>query len=241
MYTNIKPTKVFFDKYNNNEITNYFYRKIPKYIDCDISELKNKTFDNIVSDNDEICFYNKSELVYKLYHEQDCCENVYIEDICGDISDLIGSPILMSEEVINNDEGCTWTFYKFATIKGYVTIRFCGESNGYYSESVDFIRKISKKEINFIRAEWLKLINSFKLPDKLSEYKIIPFHNFLSSKKHICVQVHEECIVFDIYRENNKYIAGICVYYNEFDYIDSLQDILIYGFNKDVRINEIFK
>ena len=66
------------------------------------------------------------------------------------MSDLVGSPILMAEEVTyvdehppeighrQTDESWTWTFYKFATVKGYVTIRWLGESNGYYSESVSF-------------------------------------------------------------------------------------------------------
>ncbi len=83
---------------------------------------------------------------YAFHHEQDCCENVWVEDVCGDVADLIGSPLVQAEEVVSKEgdpkpeypDSWTWTFYKFATIKGSVTLRWLGESNGYYSESVSF-------------------------------------------------------------------------------------------------------
>lgn len=105
---------------------------------------------------DEVITFHTDDGYYEMYHSQDCCESVYVENITGDLKDLIGSPILLAEESTSdvNPEGVeiayqdyfTWTFYKLATIKGYVDIRWYGESNGYYSESVDFSFHPKEKE-----------------------------------------------------------------------------------------------
>lgn len=99
-----------------------------------------KTFGDFTNSSDYITFYLSDGSAYKQYHSQYCCEYVYIEDINGDLDDLIGVPLLQAEEsssdaASNTAESATWTFYKFATIKGYVTIRWYGSSNGYYSET----------------------------------------------------------------------------------------------------------
>jgi hypothetical protein len=111
--------------------------------------------------------------VYRMYHEQDCCESVDLDEIIGDLADLINTPILEAREATNSnrqqaeidlvgdaeerlmmllksqaqpqpeylDDSVTWTFYIFRTIKGSVTLRWYGTSNGYYSESVSIIKE----------------------------------------------------------------------------------------------------
>lgn len=112
----------------------------------EFSELKGKIITELKVSKEEI-FHCKTGEVYKMYHRQDCCENVQIEDICGgDIEDIMFTPVLIAEVSTNKDnskehyESFTWTFYKLGTIKGYVDIRWYGESNGYYSEEVDFVK-----------------------------------------------------------------------------------------------------
>ena len=115
--------------------------------------LTGKTLTNVIVSDDrtEINIHTAVGDCYRLWHEQDCCEEVRIEEIIGDLDDLIGHPLLLAEEVVfegetgpiqrDEDSGTgTWTFYKLSTIKGSVTFRWLGTSNGYYSETVSFAK-----------------------------------------------------------------------------------------------------
>lgn len=116
-----------------------------------VSELVGRTLIAVqrteIDSNDALLFVCADGSRWEMYHRQDCCESVSIEDICGDLNDLIGHPIELAEERTQEndepkhmDDSWTWTFYEFRTVKGSVTIRWYGSSNGYYSESVDFSR-----------------------------------------------------------------------------------------------------
>lgn len=115
-----------------------YYRNVP------FDALEGKILTEVIERNDELYFVTDNGEEYKMYHSQDCCESVSIQDITGDLHDLIGHPILTAEERTEDDEEYQdlgmWTFYEVATIKGSVTICWYGTSNGYYSVSVSFER-----------------------------------------------------------------------------------------------------
>ena len=87
---------------------------------------------------------------FELYHDQDCCEGVRVEEfdgthVDGVFTDLVGLVLLATAESNETyqpersyDDSHTWTFYRISTIKGTVVLRWLGESNGYYSEGVSF-------------------------------------------------------------------------------------------------------
>ena len=117
-----------------------------------IDELVGKTITEISGGlgDERLVFTCDNGDKYQMIYYDDCCASATLEDIAGNLEDLKGSPILQAEEAISentNPEGVkvpeyqdsyTWTFYKLATVKGYVTLRWYGESNGYYSESITF-------------------------------------------------------------------------------------------------------
>ena len=58
-------------------------------LEVEVKELIGKTLTEIrgmKADSDEIIFVAETGEEYRMYHCQNCCEGVSIEDVCGDIS-----------------------------------------------------------------------------------------------------------------------------------------------------------
>ncbi|GAF79942.1 unnamed protein product [marine sediment metagenome] len=149
-------------------------------------DLKGKEFSSIKKIEyqgcDAIEFISDSGDKFIMNHGQDCCEEVYIEDICGDLDDLTNSPLLMSEKVSNNEtpdgvdidslfhEYCLWTFYKFATTKGYVTIRWYGGTDSCYALDVDIWKEV-------------KYIDKYSSIDDLPQYYFNIIYEIISNSE----------------------------------------------------------
>lgn len=131
-----------------------------------VSDLQGKILHSVEyrKPNEEIHFVTDDGYRFIMHHSQDCCEDVGVEEIVGDLQNLVRTPIVLAEDVSSeapkvckgynpdpeeswsNNESFTWTFYRFRTIKGDVDIRWYGSSNGYYSERVDIVKSVNKGE-----------------------------------------------------------------------------------------------
>lgn len=115
----------------SNSITKVVEFKVPDSVVVGVEVSKDK-------ETLTIRFKDGSSLVQYHYNKY-CYETVSIEDIAGDLNDLIGHKLTVAECV--SEKGCdaeedsrTWTFVKFGHMFTTVTIRWYGTSNGFYSE-----------------------------------------------------------------------------------------------------------
>ena len=77
-------------------------------------------------DSGRMTFHAEDGSKFTFYHSRDCCEDVRIVQVDGDIGDLMGIPLVQAEVVSSEGEPApdspqgsfTWTFYKFGTAKG---------------------------------------------------------------------------------------------------------------------------
>ena len=104
-----------------------------------ITKIENK-------DDAELIFTTAEGNQYLMYHQQDCCEDVWLDDSDG-LDDIIGQVVRRATESsqaiedMDYDYGTgTWTFYSIITDKSIANLVWRGESNGCYSESVDFMK-----------------------------------------------------------------------------------------------------
>lgn len=110
-----------------------------------IEHLLGKVLTEVSSNSETVTLTVSPGTRYVMRHMQDCCESVYLDDVCGDLEDLVGKPIIRATAASNSEEPSmgaeshTWTFYHLSTIAGSVTLRWFGSSNGYYSERVSVI------------------------------------------------------------------------------------------------------
>ena len=110
---------------------------------CDIEDMVGKKITGIYYDYENFQVMT-DDCVYAFYHEQSCCESVWLTQVDGISDKIIGSRILIAEEVVDEKDTeyghITWSFYKIGTNKGMIDFRWQGESDGGYSEIVNLVK-----------------------------------------------------------------------------------------------------
>lgn len=123
----------------------------------EIAELVGNTIVEVVGLNkgsECVRFKLKDGRTVEMCHEQNCCEQVLLEDIVGDTECLLKGPVVLAEDASSREgspldgycrDSHTWTFYTIGTAAGCVVLRWYGASNGYYSEEVSVF--VSEAEV----------------------------------------------------------------------------------------------
>jgi hypothetical protein len=105
---------------------------------------------DIDREENQILLTTRSGRKFLVYHEQDCCETVAISGQDGNFDKLIGKPIVEARDFAvdtgeseSDYDSQTTTTLVFRVDDQTVISRWIGDSNGYYSESVDIAELIN--------------------------------------------------------------------------------------------------
>ena len=118
----------------------------------EFSDLVGEVLDAVDIDREEnqILLTTRSGRKFLVYHEQDCCETVAISDQDGNFDNLIGKPLIEARDFAvdtgeseSDYDSQTTTTLVFRVDDQTVISRWVGDSNGYYSESVDIAELIN--------------------------------------------------------------------------------------------------
>jgi len=88
---------------------------------------------------DKVWFETADGMLFTMFMYEDPMteQAVWLEDVVGDMDIILNTEILKAEVVTRESQGDPasdwryqdWTYYKLATIKGYVDMRWCGVSS----------------------------------------------------------------------------------------------------------------
>ena len=148
--------KIRFDRYDTEVKFEELTGKTIVEIEALTSDNTGRLVECVVGPEAEVLIFRMSDgEYYKMFHDRDCCESAWLEDVVGDANDLTYSPIVEAYESSNSsddavhdepakdaDSNYTWTFYRIQTGKGCVTLRWFATSNGYYSERMSLVKGI---------------------------------------------------------------------------------------------------
>jgi len=106
------------------------------------NSLLGKVITRIEVIDDRVEFYTKDNERFTLINFESWCGNdveVWPDDD-EDYNIILDSPILLAEETEDSNDAYFYSFYKLSTNNDSITMRFCGRSNGYYSEKMQLYR-----------------------------------------------------------------------------------------------------